>query len=109
MIVNFYEKLSDERNRHRSPDFHRSQINYTVYASRGYLVFAPDIPYRTGYPGESAYDAIVSGVTSLFDKGLSTLNGWPCKATPGVDTGQLTSLPAPTFSPVRKPERRWPI
>jgi dipeptidyl aminopeptidase/acylaminoacyl peptidase len=70
MIVNFYEKLSDERNRHRSPDFHRSQINYTVYASRGYLVFAPDIPYRIGYPGESAYDAIVSGVTSLLDKGF---------------------------------------
>lgn len=70
MIVNFYEKLSDELNRHRSPDFHRSQINFTVYASRGYLVFAPDIPYRTGYPGECAYDAIVSGVTSLIEKGF---------------------------------------
>jgi dipeptidyl aminopeptidase/acylaminoacyl peptidase len=70
MLVNFYEKLSDERYRHRAPDFHRSQINYTVYASRGYLVFAPDIPYRTGYPGESAYDAILSGVTSLISKGF---------------------------------------
>ncbi|MEI2765532.1 MAG: prolyl oligopeptidase family serine peptidase [Dermatophilaceae bacterium] len=40
------------------------------YASRGYLIFAPDIPYRTGYPGESAYDAIVSGVTALIDKGF---------------------------------------
>lgn len=70
MIVNFYEQLTDELNRHRSPDFHRSQINYTVYASRGYIVFAPDIPYRTGYPGESAYDAIVSGVTALLDKGF---------------------------------------
>jgi len=70
MIVNFYEKLSDDLNRHRAPDFHRSQINYTVYASRGYLVFAPDIPYRIGYPGESAYDAIMSGVTSLISKGF---------------------------------------
>jgi dipeptidyl aminopeptidase/acylaminoacyl peptidase len=70
MIVNFYEKLSDELHRHRAPDFHRSQINYTVYASRGYLVFAPDIPYRIGYPGESAYDAILSGVTSLISKGF---------------------------------------
>lgn len=70
MIVNFYEKLSDEINRHRSPDFHRSQINFTVYASKGYLVFAPDIPYRTGYPGESAYDAIMSGVTNLISKGF---------------------------------------
>lgn len=70
MIVNFYEKLSDGLHQHRSPDFHRSQINYTVYASKGYLVFAPDIPYRTGYPGESAYNAIVSGVTALIDKGF---------------------------------------
>jgi hypothetical protein len=70
MIVNFYERLSDELNRHRTPDFGRSQINYTFYASRGYLVFAPDIPYRIGYPGESAYDAIMSGVTAMISKGF---------------------------------------
>ena len=70
LVVNFYEKLSDELHQHRSPNFHRSQINWTFYASRGYLVFAPDIPYRTGYPGESAYNAIVSGVTMLIDKGF---------------------------------------
>ena len=70
MIVNFYEKNSDGLLAHRPPDFHRSQINFTYYASRGYLVFSPDIPYRTGYPGECAYDAIVSGVTSLMDKGF---------------------------------------
>lgn len=70
LIVNFYEKLSDELHRHRNPDFHRSQINWTFYASRGYVVFAPDIPYRTGYPGECAFDAIVSGVTHLIGKGF---------------------------------------
>ncbi|MBK7939992.1 MAG: S9 family peptidase [Lewinellaceae bacterium] len=70
MVVNFYEKLSDGLYQHRAPDFHRSQINWTFFASRGYLVFAPDIPYRTGYPGESAYDAIVSGVTALISKGF---------------------------------------
>lgn len=70
MMVNFYEKLSDELHRHRAPDFHRSQINFTVYASRGYLVFAPDIPYKTGYPGESAFNAVVSGVTALISKGF---------------------------------------
>lgn len=70
MIVNFYEKLSDGLFQHRAPEFLRSQINYTFYASRGYLVFAPDIAYRTGYPGESAYDAVVSGVTALMEKGF---------------------------------------
>lgn len=70
MIVNFYERLSDGLNQHRAPDYHRSQINWTFFASRGYLIFAPDIPYRTGYPGECAYDAIVSGVAALIDKGF---------------------------------------
>jgi dipeptidyl aminopeptidase/acylaminoacyl peptidase len=70
MIVNFYEKLSNDLNRHRSPDFHRSQINYTVYASHGYLIFAPDIPYQIGYPGESAYNAIMSGVLALTAEGF---------------------------------------
>lgn len=69
MIVNFYEKLSDDLYLHRSPAFARSQISATQYASRGYLVFMPDIPYRIGYPGESAYNAIVSGVTSLIQQG----------------------------------------
>nr|MBP6827677.1 prolyl oligopeptidase family serine peptidase [Saprospiraceae bacterium] len=70
MIVNFYETLSDGLFQHRAPDFHRSQINWTYYVSRGYLVFAPDIHYNTGYPGECAYNAIVSGVTALIDKGF---------------------------------------
>ena len=69
MIVYFYEKLTDGLHAHRTPDYHRSSINFTFYASRGYLVFAPDIHYKTGYPGESAYDAIVSGVTMLMDRG----------------------------------------
>ncbi len=70
LIVNFYERLSDELHQHRAPDYHRSQINYTMYSSRGYVVFAPDIPYRIGYPGQSAYDAVVSGVLALLQQGF---------------------------------------
>jgi dipeptidyl aminopeptidase/acylaminoacyl peptidase len=70
MLVYFYEKMSDEINTHRAPDFGRSSINFTLYASRGYLVFVPDIPYKTGYPGESAYDAVISGVTMLMNQGF---------------------------------------
>jgi dipeptidyl aminopeptidase/acylaminoacyl peptidase len=70
MIVNFYERSSDGLHAHRAPEWHRSQINYTYYASRGYLVFNPDIPYREGYPGESAYNAVVSGTASLIDQGF---------------------------------------
>ncbi len=69
VIVNFYEKLSDGLYLHRPPTFGRSQISHVQYASRGYIVFMPDIPYRIGYPGESAYNAIVSGVTWLIQQG----------------------------------------
>ena len=30
----------------------------------------PDIKYRTGYPGQSCYDAVMSGVMSLMDRGF---------------------------------------
>jgi dipeptidyl aminopeptidase/acylaminoacyl peptidase len=39
--------------------------------SRGYIVFVPDIRYKTGYPGKGAYDYVVSGVRALVKKGLA--------------------------------------
>lgn len=70
LIVNFYERSSDGLHNHRAPQAHRSTINYSYYVSRGYLIFNPDIPYRTGYPGESCYNAVIPGVTSLIDEGF---------------------------------------
>lgn len=70
MIVNFYEKSTDDLNNYRTLEPHRSQINYTFYANRGYLIFNPDIPYRTGYPGESCLNSVISGVTYLMNQGF---------------------------------------
>ena len=70
MIVNFYEKSSDGLYRHRGPSYGRSTINYAYYASRGYLIFNPDVHYREGYPGESAFNCVIPGVTALIDKGF---------------------------------------
>ena len=70
MMVYFYEKMSDGFHNHRPPATARSSISFSFYASRGYLVFVPDIPYRIGYPGESALHAVVPGVTSLMEKGF---------------------------------------
>ncbi|MBT8218699.1 MAG: prolyl oligopeptidase family serine peptidase [Bacteroidia bacterium] len=69
MIVNFYEKSSDGLYRHRPPSAGRSTINYPFYASRGYIIFNPDIPYKVGYPGESAYNAVMPGITQLIASG----------------------------------------
>lgn len=70
MIVNFYERSSQGLHRHRTPTAGRSTINYPYYASRGYLIFNPDVPYNIGYPGESAYNAVLSGTLSLIDRGF---------------------------------------
>jgi dipeptidyl aminopeptidase/acylaminoacyl peptidase len=47
----------------------RSSINYSHYVSKGYVIFNPDVVYRVGYPGESAYDCVMSGITSLLSEG----------------------------------------
>ncbi|MEZ5042321.1 MAG: prolyl oligopeptidase family serine peptidase [Saprospiraceae bacterium] len=70
LLVNFYERSSDGLYQHRAPYPHRSTINYSYYANRGYVIFNPDIPYRIGYPGESAYNAVIPGVTYLINQGF---------------------------------------
>jgi dipeptidyl aminopeptidase/acylaminoacyl peptidase len=68
MIAYFYERMSDGLHLHYPPVPHRSRINMTFFASRGYLVFVPDIVYRVGYPGESAMNSIMPGVMKLLDR-----------------------------------------
>jgi dipeptidyl aminopeptidase/acylaminoacyl peptidase len=70
MITYFYERMTDQLHHHWTPGYNRSMLNFAQLASRGFLVFIPDIPYRIGYPGESAQNAIISGVTALLDKGF---------------------------------------
>lgn len=70
MMVYFYEKMSDGLHQYRAPSTARSSISFSFYVSRGYLVFVPDIPYKVGYPGESALNAVVPGVTMLINQGF---------------------------------------
>jgi dipeptidyl aminopeptidase/acylaminoacyl peptidase len=69
LMVNFYERDSDNLHTHFPPIPHRSVVRPVFYASRGYIVFMPDIVYREGYPGESALDAVVPGVLQLLEEG----------------------------------------
>jgi dipeptidyl aminopeptidase/acylaminoacyl peptidase len=61
VIVYFYERYADEIHNHYIPKPSHSIINFTEYVSNGYIVFVPDITYKTGHPAKSAYNAIVSG------------------------------------------------
>jgi len=68
MIVNFYERSSDGLYRHRAPAPHRSTINYSYYVNKGFIIFNPNVTYNIGYPGESCYEDVISGVQSLSKK-----------------------------------------
>ena len=70
MMVYFYERNSDNLRQHWAPAPSRSIINFSFYVSRGYVLFVPDIPYKVGFPGESAYSAVVPGVTHILDMGF---------------------------------------
>jgi dipeptidyl aminopeptidase/acylaminoacyl peptidase len=70
MMVYFYERNSNGMHAHSPPIPHRSVIRPTFYASRGYIVFIPDIVYRIGYPGQSALDAVMPGVLEVVKRGF---------------------------------------
>ncbi len=70
MIVYFYERNNQTLHNYLPPSPARSRINIPYFVSRGYLVFVPDIWYKKGYPGQGAYDYIVSGTKALIQKGF---------------------------------------
>lgn len=70
MMIYFYERNSDNINTHYIPSPSRSIINIPYFVSNDYLVFVPDIVYKIGYPGQGAYDAIVSGALAMIEKGF---------------------------------------
>jgi dipeptidyl aminopeptidase/acylaminoacyl peptidase len=67
MMVYFYERNAENIYRHQHPAPSRSTINKPLYTSNGYVVFVPDITYKEGYPGQSAYNAIVSGTQHVIN------------------------------------------
>ncbi|HYX26945.1 MAG TPA: prolyl oligopeptidase family serine peptidase, partial [Pyrinomonadaceae bacterium] len=69
MIVYIYERLSQGLHAFRNPSPGTS-INATYYVSNGYLIFMPDIVYKTGYPGRDALQCVLPAVQSVVDKGF---------------------------------------
>ncbi|MBC35949.1 MAG: peptidase S9 [Bacteroidetes bacterium] len=69
MIVNFYEKSSQRLYSYHLPSIGRSTIDYHYYTSQGYVIFNPDVYYKTGYPGEDAFNCVMPGITQLIKEG----------------------------------------
>ncbi len=70
MIVYFYERNNQTLHNYLPPAPTPSRLNIPFFASRGYVVFVPDIWYKNGYPGQGAYDYIVSGTRAMVQKGF---------------------------------------
>jgi dipeptidyl aminopeptidase/acylaminoacyl peptidase len=69
LIAYFYDRDSDSIRQYRSPAPSASTVNINFYASQGYVVVIPDIPYKIGYPGESALAAVVPAVQAVASRG----------------------------------------
>ncbi|MEL6538134.1 MAG: prolyl oligopeptidase family serine peptidase [Bacteroidota bacterium] len=69
MIVYFYEKYAESLHNYFMPRPSSSTINFPWAVSNGYLLFVPDIIYKEGLPGPSAYDCIVPGTLAMIDRG----------------------------------------
>lgn len=65
VIFYFYERNSDTRYNYRTPAPSASTVNIAYFTSNGYLVFDPNIYYKNGEPGESAYNSVVSAARYL--------------------------------------------
>jgi dipeptidyl aminopeptidase/acylaminoacyl peptidase len=65
VIFYFYERDADGLYGYRSPAPSASTINIPYFASNEYLVFDPNIYYKNGEPGQSAYNSVVSAAKYL--------------------------------------------
>lgn len=65
VVFYFYERNSDGLYNYRAPAPSASTINIPYFVSNGYLVFDPNIYYKTGEPGPSAYNSVVSAAKHL--------------------------------------------
>jgi dienelactone hydrolase len=67
VILNYYEKKSDELDEYQRPLAISAELAIPWFVSRGYLVFTPDIHYTMGHPGRSALDSVVSAARRLAE------------------------------------------
>ena len=71
VIVNFYETHTGDLHTYQLPSLSSAMINTVTYVSNGYVVFMPDVHFTVGAPGESCYNAVVSGTQMLIDRGIA--------------------------------------
>ena len=61
VLVQFYETHSGGLNTYHAPMLSSAMGDVMYFVSNGYIVFMPDVHFTIGTPGQSCYDAVVSG------------------------------------------------
>ena len=71
MIVNTYEKKSDEIHKYNNPtSFTQDGFNRTVFTTKGYFFLCPDVEYEEGTVGSDVVDCTLSGTKKIIASGL---------------------------------------
>ena len=78
-MIYMYEKLSQNKNRYRSPRAYG--YDHSLFLSNGYAVLNPDIVFELNDPGKSAVDCIIACLdaavkTGVVDNDRVGINGW---------------------------------
>ncbi len=68
-VTYIYEKMSDNLHTFYSPTF-SSSYTPSIYTSRGYAVFMPDIRYQINDPGMSAVWSVIPGIKAAVATGI---------------------------------------
>lgn len=71
VLVQFYETHTEEKNKYPMPMLSNAMVNIMYAVSNGYIVFMPDVHFTVGNPGQSTYDAVVSGTNWLIEQGYA--------------------------------------
>ncbi len=65
VIFYFYERNADGLYSYKAPAPSASTVNTPYFVSNEYLIFDPNIYYKDGEPGQSAYNSVVSAAKYL--------------------------------------------
>jgi dipeptidyl aminopeptidase/acylaminoacyl peptidase len=65
VIFNIHEIFSDKFLDYQPPELSRSTIDPAWMCSRGYVVLQPDIYYKRGFPGESAFACVSAALDKI--------------------------------------------
>lgn len=71
VLVQFYETHSEGLNTYHAPLLSSAMADVMYFVSNGYIVFMPDVHFTVGSPGQSSYDAVVSGTKFLIELGIA--------------------------------------